>query len=76
MDVMSYKNKKTKKLRLTTSFLIITLSIILLFYAIIIDEPIVIIVILILIIKITDLLLNLKKLGGKNINIKLKNSQN
>ena len=73
MDVMTYKNKKIKKLRLITSFLIITLSNILLVYAIISDKPIVILVVFILIIEITDLLLNLKKSGGKDINIKIKN---
>jgi len=65
MDVVAVKNKKIKKLRLITSFLIITLSIILLYYAIIIDEPIVIFVIFILIIKITDLILNLQKIRRK-----------
>jgi len=58
MDVMTYKNKKTKKIRLITSFLIIIFSIILLIYAIISDEPIAIIVALILIIKIIDLICN------------------
>jgi hypothetical protein len=65
MDPADVKNKRIKKLRLLTSFLIITLSIILLVYAITIDEPIVIIVFLILIIKITDLLLNLQKIRRK-----------
>jgi lipid-A-disaccharide synthase-like uncharacterized protein len=69
MDVMAVKNKKIKKLRLITSFLIITLSIILLVYAIISDEPIVILVALILIIKITDLLLNLQKIRRKKTSI-------
>jgi lipid-A-disaccharide synthase-like uncharacterized protein len=65
MEVVTGKNKNTKKLRLKTSFLIIILSIILLVYAIISDEPIVILVALILIIKITDLLLNLQKIRRK-----------
>jgi len=65
MEVVTGKNKNTKKLRLITSFLIIILSIILLVYAIINDEPIVILVFLILIFKITDLLLNLQKIRRK-----------
>jgi lipid-A-disaccharide synthase-like uncharacterized protein len=69
MDVMAIKNKKIKKLRLITSFLIITLSIILLVYAITIDEPIVILVVLILIIKVTHLLLNLQKIRRKKTSI-------
>ena len=69
MDVMAVKNKKIKKLRLITSFLIITLSIILLIYAITIDEPIVILVVLILIIKVTHLLLNLQKIRRKKTSI-------
>jgi lipid-A-disaccharide synthase-like uncharacterized protein len=69
MIVMTGKNKNTKKIRLITSILIITLSLILLVYAINSDEPIVILVLLILIIKITDLLLNLQKIRRKNINI-------
>ena len=69
MEVVTGKNKNTKKLRLITSFLIIILSIILLVYAIISDEPIVILVALILIIKITDLLLNLQKIRRKKTSI-------
>jgi len=69
MDVVAVKNKKIKKLRLITSFLIITLSIILLVYAITIDEPIVILVVFILIIKIIDLLLNLQKIRRKKPSI-------
>jgi lipid-A-disaccharide synthase-like uncharacterized protein len=69
MEVVTGKNKNTKKLRLKTSFLIIILSIILLVYAIISDEPIVILVALILIIKITDLLLNLQKIRRKKTSI-------
>jgi len=65
MDVMTYKNKKTKKLRLITSLLIITLSIILIIYAIISDEPIVILIVFILIIKMMDLLLNLQIIRRK-----------
>jgi lipid-A-disaccharide synthase-like uncharacterized protein len=69
MEVVTGKNKNTKKLRLKTSFLIIILSIILLVYAIISNEPIVILVALILIIKITDLLLNLQKIRRKKTSI-------
>jgi uncharacterized membrane protein len=67
MDVMAVKNKKIKKLRLITSFLIITLSIILLVYAIISDEPIVIIVVLILVVKIIDLIFNFYKIRRKKL---------
>jgi hypothetical protein len=65
MDVMAVKNKKIKKLRLLTSFIIIALSIILLIYAIISDEPIVILVVLILMIKIIDLMFNLNRIRRK-----------
>jgi len=60
MDVVT--NKKTKKFRIITSFLIITISIILLAYAIFYDEPIVILVALILIIKIFDITLNFHRM--------------
>jgi len=62
---MASKNKNIKKLRLITSFLIITLSIILLVYAIISHEPILILVVIILLIKITDILMNLQKIRTK-----------
>jgi len=62
MDVVTVKNKKIKKLRLITSFFIITLSIILLVYAVIRDEPIVILVVFILLIKTIDIILNLQKI--------------
>ena len=58
MDAMVNENTKTKKIRLLTFFLIITISIILLFYYIIYDEPITILVILILIIKEIDIAFN------------------
>ena len=65
MNVVAIKNKKIKKLRPLTSFLIIAFSIILLIYAIINDEPIVILVVLILIVKIMDLIFNLYRLRRK-----------
>jgi hypothetical protein len=65
MDVMTGKNINTKKLRLITSFLIITLSIILLVYAIVSDEPVIILIVLILIIKLIDFILNLQKIRRK-----------
>ena len=66
MDVMTYKNKKTKKLRIITSFLIITLSIILLIYAIIDNEPIAVLVVFILITKMLDLILNIHRTKEDN----------
>jgi len=65
MDVMIGINKKTKKLRFITSFLIITLSIILLIYAITSNEPIIILVVIILIIKIIDIMFNFNKIRRK-----------
>ena len=58
MNAMVNENKKTKKIRFITSFIIITISIILLFYYIINDEPIIILVILILILKTIDIAFN------------------
>jgi len=55
MDGIIDKKITTKKYRLLTSFLIITLSIIILIYAFISDAPIIMLVIFILIIKIVDL---------------------
>jgi hypothetical protein len=69
MNVMVVKNKKIKKLRLVTSFLIITLTIILLFYAITIDEPITLLIVFIPIIKIIDFLLNLQRIMFKKTSI-------
>jgi len=62
MDVVAVKNKKIKKLRLLTSFLILSISIILFIYAIISDEPIVIIVVLIITVKIMDLIFSLYRI--------------
>jgi hypothetical protein len=70
MDVVAVKNKKIKKLRLITSFLIITLSIILLVYAIISDEPMAILVVLILVVKIIDLIFNFYKIRSKKLRYK------
>jgi hypothetical protein len=56
MDVVVDKNKKPKKLRLITSFLIIAFSIVLLIYAIS-NNKITIIVIIILSIKIVNVYL-------------------
>lgn len=61
MDVIAGKNKETKKLRLITSFLIITLSIVLLYYSIE-NYKIIILIIIILIIKIVDVYLLLKRI--------------
>ena len=65
MDVVAVNNKKIKKLRLLTSFLIIALSIILLVHAILSVEPIVILVFLILVVKIIDLVYNLYRIRCK-----------
>jgi hypothetical protein len=65
MDGIIDKKKPTKKYRIITSFLIITLSIILLIYAFISDEPIILLVIFILIVKIVDLILNLFRIKKK-----------
>jgi hypothetical protein len=65
MGVIAVKNKKIKKLRLLTSFLIITLSIILLIYAKLSDEPMVILVFFILIVKIIDIIFNLYRIRRK-----------
>jgi len=75
MDVMIDKNNKIKKLRLITSFLIITISIILLIYAITIYNSVVILVFLILIFKIIDLKLFLYRIKRKKININYKTSR-
>jgi hypothetical protein len=75
MDVMIDKNNKIKKLRLITSFLIITISIILLIYAITIYNSIVLIVFLILIFKIIDLILILNRIRRKKVNINYKTNR-
>lgn len=56
MDVVAGKNKKTKKLRLITSIIIITLSIIILVYSVG-NYKITFLMIIILIIKIVDIYL-------------------
>ena len=56
MDVVTGKNKKTKKLRLITSIIIITLSIIILVYSVG-NYKITFLMIIILIIKIVDIYL-------------------
>jgi hypothetical protein len=65
MGVVANKNNKIKKLKLLTSFLIITLSIILIIYAILSDEPIIILVVSILIVKIIDIIFNLYRTRRK-----------
>ena len=65
MEVVTSKNKSIKKLRLITSFLIITLSIVLLVYAMIRNESILLLIIIIFIVKILDLIFNFYKIRRK-----------
>jgi len=60
MDVLAVHNKRIKKYRVLTSFLVISLSIILLIYTITIEEPAIILA-FIIIIKLMDLIFNLYK---------------